>query len=107
MNELYSLNPLSVFGETLDNLNLELEKIRRRELEGFLIRTHCTWIEEGVKPTWYFCGLEKRQDVNKSITKISNTEGKIITNQEDILEEVKYFYINLYENKDLCLEDED
>lgn len=100
MNELYSLNPLSVFGETLDDLNLKLEKITRHELEGLLNRTHCTWIEEGEKPTRYFCGLEKRQYVNKNITKISNTKGKIITNQEDVLEEVKSFYINLYENKD-------
>lgn len=34
-------------------------------------------------------------------------EGNIITKQEDILEEVKSFYINLYENKDSCLEDVD
>lgn len=53
----------------------------------------------------YFCGLEKRQYVNKNIAKISNTEEEIITNQEDILEEVKSFFINLYENKDSCLED--
>lgn len=31
-------------------------------------------------------------------------EGKIITNQEDIFEEVKSFDINLYENKNSCLE---
>lgn len=31
-------------------------------------------------------------------------EGKIITNQEDIIEKIKSFDINLYENKDSCLE---
>lgn len=51
MRRTVSLNPLSVFGETLDDLNLDLEKFRRHELEGLLIRTHCTWIEEGEKPT--------------------------------------------------------
>lgn len=40
----------------------------------------------------YFCGLEKRQYVNKNIAKISNMEEEIITNQEDILEEVKSFF---------------
>lgn len=31
-------------------------------------------------------------------------EGKIITNQEEIFEGVKSFDVNLYENKDSCLE---
>lgn len=46
-------------GIKLTDLNKELEQIRKIELEGLLIRTHSQWIEDGEKPTKYFCNLEK------------------------------------------------
>lgn len=34
LNELYNLNPLSVFGETWDDLNLEIEKNYKTWIRG-------------------------------------------------------------------------
>ena len=56
------------------------------------------WIEEGEKPTRYFCGLESKKFTSKIIPKIERDDGKTITKQFDILKETRYFmknYINL------------
>lgn len=61
-----------------------------------MIRSKVKWVEEGEKPTRYFCSLESRNYINKTIPKIKNEDGIIINKQEDILSEVKNFYSNLY-----------
>jgi hypothetical protein len=38
------------------------------------------WIEEGEKPTKYFCGLESKIFTSKIIPKIERDDGKTITN---------------------------
>jgi hypothetical protein len=54
------------------------------------------WIEEGEKPTKYFCGLESTNFTSKIIPKIERDDGKTITKQFDILKETKVFYEELY-----------
>lgn len=54
------------------------------------------WAEEGEKPTRYFCNLESRNYVNKIIPKVVKEDGSTITKQEDILNEVRNFYKQLY-----------
>ena len=44
----------------------------------------------------YFLGLEKKRQIKKSITKLLDVEGNIITNQRDILDNIKYYYKKLY-----------
>ena len=39
----------------------------------------------------YFIGLEKKRQNKKSITKLLDNEGNIITNQRDILDKIKYY----------------
>ncbi|KAK3094416.1 hypothetical protein FSP39_001524 [Pinctada imbricata] len=87
------------------NLNKQLESIRKRELEGLLIRTRSRWIEDGEKPTKYFCGLEKRNFINKTVTRIVKDDSKEITEQSEILKEIRTFYKNLYDNRDDSLDD--
>ena len=43
-----------------------------------------------------FLGLEKKRQIKKSITKLLDDEGNIITNQRDILDKIKYYYKKLY-----------
>jgi hypothetical protein len=40
----------------------------------------------------YFLGLEKKRQIKKSITKLLDDEGIIITNQRDILDKIRYYY---------------
>ena len=34
--------------------------IRKQKVKGFITRTRLQWLEEGEKPTSYFCNLEKK-----------------------------------------------
>ena len=54
------------------------------------------WAEEGEKPTKYFCSLESRNYVNKTIPKVVKDDDSIVHNQEEILIEVRNFYKDLY-----------
>jgi hypothetical protein len=54
-----------------------------------LLRSRVQWIEEGEKPTKYFCGLESKNFTSKIIPKIERDDGKTITKQFDILKETK------------------
>lgn len=86
-------------------LQNELELIRKEHMKGLMVRARAKWIEEGEKPTKYFLALEKRNYINKTISKIANDSGVLITNQQEILSEIKYFYQTLYSNKDNDLND--
>ena len=79
----------------------ELKNVRKENNKGIIIRSRVKWAEEGEKPTKYFCNLESRNYINKTISRIEKDNGQTITKQEDILNEVKQFYENLYKNHDV------
>ena len=93
--------------EQLNNLKTRLEEIRKYELEGLILRSGAKWIEDGEKPTKYFCNLEKRNYVNKTVSMLINDNGNEITEQQQILNEIRRFYQDLYRSKDHLLEDAD
>lgn len=72
-----------------------------------MIRSKVTQIDEYEKPTIYFCSLEAKHYINKTICKIEKENGKIITDQQEILNEVELFYKHLYDNHSELLEDVD
>ena len=79
----------------------ELEEIRKERLRGSLIRSRSKWIDEGEKPTKYFCNLETRNYVSKIIPRLTLDDGSDVTTQTEILTEVERFYKSLYQkNKD-------
>ena len=45
--------------EQLEILKTELCDIRNEKLKGHMIRSKAQYIDQGEKPTKYFCGLEK------------------------------------------------
>lgn len=65
-------------------------------MRGNVLRSKAKWVDEGEKPSQYFCNLENRNFINKIIPKIDRGDGKFITNQAEILSEVDKFYTNLY-----------
>ena len=69
----------------------ELIAIREKRIEGVLIRSKARWIAHGEKVTSYFCSLEKRHYVNKNMAKLIDKDGNILTDNNDILQEVKSF----------------
>ncbi|KAK3091716.1 hypothetical protein FSP39_022111 [Pinctada imbricata] len=94
----------TILDNRLTELTLELENIRKEELKGMIVRSRCRWIEDGEKPSKYFCALEKRNYVNKNIVKLE-TNRRVITDQKEILNEIKTFYENLYASQDEMLTD--
>ena len=72
-----------------------------------MIRSKAQYIDQGEKPTKYFCGLEKHNYTSKIIGQIEKEDGSIIVNQTDILKETENYYKKLYENKDDLLDNVD
>ena len=100
VKNLYDESKNIVLGDILEDLNNNLEKHGRYQMEGLIIRTKANWKENGEKPSKYFCSLEKRNFVNKNIVKVVNDKNESVTNQEEILNEIKLFYQVLYQNND-------
>ena len=73
-----------------------MEKEYEYKAKGAQIRSKQEWVEKGEKNTAYFFGLEKSRQTKKTIFKLKNDNGSIITNQTEILNMEKHFYENLY-----------
>lgn len=87
-----------------EELERELNEIREKRLEGTLTRARARWMYEGEKPTKYFLNLESRNYVSKTFRSIT-VDGKEIDSGEEIMEQVKLFYQNLYESKDSTIQE--
>ena len=64
LNDIRKLE--SRYRENVDLINYytkraELESIREQKLKGSRIRSRIKWVEQGEKPTKYFCNLENRK----------------------------------------------
>ena len=85
--------------EELEILNNELLEIRTKKIEGMNIRSRTNWLKEGERGSRYFCSLEKRNFINKSMPFLELENGERIYDQKLISEEVKCFYENLYKEQ--------
>ena len=79
----------------------ELKAIREKRTEGVLLRSKARWIAHGEKVTIYFCSLEKRHYISKIMAKLIDKDDNILTDNNDILQEVKSFYAKLCERRDV------
>ena len=73
-----------------------MENLRKEKLQGHIIRSRAHWIEQGEKPSRYFCKLESRNFLNKTIKKIEVEGTGMVYEQSEVLEHVKNYYENLY-----------
>ena len=87
----------------LEEKKSELENIRYIKLKGEIVRSRVQLLNDGEKPSKYFCSLENYNYLNKTIKKITKPNGKTVTCQRDILTEIHCFYKDLYSNKDHLL----
>lgn len=49
-----------------------------KKLRGNMIRSEARWVEEGKKPTNYFCHLKSRNFLNNTIKKVEVPEKGVI-----------------------------
>ena len=88
----------------IEEKKTELQNIRKEKIQGVMIRERVRWAEEGEKPTKYFCGLESKNYMSKTIFKVKKDNDSIVNKQEEILKGVKKFYSNLYQKQESGLE---
>ena len=79
----------------IETIHKELQLLREPKIRASMARARVQSYEEGEKPSKYFCNLEKRNAVNKTISCLE-VNGKILTEQNDILSAQKTFYHSLY-----------
>ena len=87
----------------MEDKKLELQKLRENRIKGQMVRSHLQWLDQGEKPTNFFCKLETKNFVDKTIKKVQTADSSVITEQHQILKEVQKFYSNLFKSKDNSL----
>ena len=73
-----------------------MTELRQIKVTGSVIRSRATNLLEGEKPTKYFCSLETHNYLSKIIPKLETVDGRIITDQHEILKESEVFFIKIY-----------
>ena len=94
-----------IHSNLLTDKKSELQNLRESKIKGEAIRSRAQWLMEGQKPSSFFCNLERRNFVEKTIKKLQDKEGHYITAQGDILKETEKFYTKPFQNKDNDLVD--
>ena len=79
-------------------LKTELRRIYEERADGAILRSKMIWIKHGEKPTKYFFNMERRNYTKKTITELTVAERTTISNDDDILKEIRGFYENLYKS---------
>ena len=105
LKNLMDTNPNDSILIEIQNKRSELEKTRSQKIEGLLLRSQVKWHENGEKCSEYFCKLEKKNFIKKTLCELIDTEGKNLTKQSDILLEEKTFFENLYSSRNLNCDD--
>ena len=88
----------------LEDKKTELETIRNERMQGVALRARVEWLQNGEKPSKYFCSLEKQNYIEKTIKRIKLDCGKVVIDQKNILMEVKKFYSILFSKKATVLD---
>ena len=91
-------NP-ELLNDRIRKINCELDKFRKEELMGQIIRSKCQYYELGEKGSKYFHSLEKRNQENKNIKMLITDDGQTLQDPTDILNEEVRFYEDLYSSK--------
>ena len=84
----------------LEEKRIELQEIRKKKLEGSIVRSRAKWIDQGEKTSKYFCNLENRNYISKCMPNLWKSDGEKTETEEEIINETKAFYENLYNLKE-------
>lgn len=90
---------LNINYDILEGKRKELYDLRQKKMEGVKIRSRAKWITEGEKVSKYFCNLENRNFISKSMNNLISNNGDVLKEQANILEETRNFYKHLYSKR--------
>ena len=83
----------------LEDRKTELENTRKDKIKGYITRARIQWLNQGEKPTSFFCKLESKHSTEKTIRKLQIGDGATINDQKLILKEIEKYYHNLFKVK--------
>jgi hypothetical protein len=72
-------SPDDVTQASLVHKQLELGNKRQQKIEGILLRSRANWHENGEKCSEYFCKLEKKNFIKKTITELIDENGRMFS----------------------------
>ena len=81
--------------EILD-LEVRLNQLFERQLEGSKIRCRAKWLEEGETQSKYFLRLENDRHMKAFVTSVFNSSGTEVSSLPEIIDAYKVFYCNLF-----------
>ena len=87
--------------EKLESLNAQLQELREKKIQGMMVRSRIKWAIDGEKPSKYFCNLENRNFVDRSMSVLERENGDMIFEQDEILSDVHDFYLHLYTERNV------
>ena len=90
---------------TPEHIKSKLEKISFDRSRGACICSRARWYECGERSSKYVLNLEKRNYENKCITSLKRDNGSSISDPEEVLQEQKSFYKNLYSSQNPQVDD--
>ena len=67
---------------------------------GHIVRSRVNWLQNGEKPSKFFCNLERKKFIDKTVKKVCLETGEYITDQDGILCQIKDFYAKLFKSRD-------
>ena len=76
-----------------------LKDLRKKKVDGILLRSKARWASQGEKVTKYFSNLEKRHFISKQMFKLINKNGEEIKETNEMVNETKQFYEQLYKKE--------
>ena len=85
----------------------QIREIDEEFISGVIVRSKELWVEQGEKPTKYFFNLEKKRQQKKEMTELISSSGVLLSNSEDIENEMNNFYKNLFSEEEVDLEAQD
>ena len=94
-NGIEILDNIDRLTEIKNNLNTIIEE----KIEGVRVRAKIEKMELGEKPTKYFFKKEKARGKQKQINSLLTEEGDIITEKDEIMQEIENFYNTLYKSE--------
>ena len=80
----------------LQKSKIDLEELQFKHITGVMFRSKAKWYMEAEQNSKYFFQLEKNRSNSKTCASLFNSEGKLITEQTEILNQQRKYYQDLY-----------
>ena len=75
--------------------------ITNHEIQGILLRTKASWVQEAGHNTKYFLRLERNAAKNKVMSAVRSEDGKISRDTQVVVKHQRDFYANLYSKDEM------